>query len=267
LREAPSEARRLALCWFLPGFALISAVSGKLFVYLVPLLPPLALLVAAGLPAPWEEEAAGTGRLSGTLCGLFFFGAGVVALYGLARHLPAELWRLAPAWGFLLALGLILLALAARPKRLLWALLGGSCLLSWLLWGLGATQLNPYFSASELGARLASARQAGYELAQVDIARGTLSFYAGSEIRQLSHGELGPALDEPGRLAVVIRHKKRGLIPRKVLDRLALACEFARLEFEGYSLYLEIEAPGGLRPSSPASDLKEISLAFQYRLV
>jgi 4-amino-4-deoxy-L-arabinose transferase-like glycosyltransferase len=252
LAAAPREVRRVALGWFIPGLALITAVSGKLFVYLVPLFPPLALLVAAAVPAPWEDfSGQEPARGPGLFCALFFAAAGGGLLYLLARYLPGDLWRLAPAALFLLAFGglLAVLALRGRARRLLWALLGGSCLLSWLLLGWGAAQVNGYFSARQLGLRLAEACQAGYEPVAVDIARGTLSFYAGCQIRQLSHAELEAALDEPGRLAVVVRNKKLGLIPRRTWDRLSLVETYPRLEYQGYALYVERDDSGGRLPS------------------
>ena len=239
--------RLVALSWFLPGFGLISAISGKLFVYMVPLFPPLALLVAAALPPPWEAiedghaEGQGPSRLAGALSGLFFAAAGAGMLYALERYLGGELWHLAPAAGVVLAVGVILVLLALRaPARVhLCGLLVASVALSWVLLGWGAAQLNGYFSARELGERLAAAKQAGWQPAAVDIARGTLSFYAGCEVRQLSASQLGAALSEPGRLAVVVRRKKLSLIPKDVLARLAPVAEFPRLEFDGYTLYYE----------------------------
>jgi 4-amino-4-deoxy-L-arabinose transferase-like glycosyltransferase len=290
LRGAEGRVRLIALCWLIPGFALISAISGKLFVYMVPLFPPLALLVAAALPPPWEAEEPPPMRLAGLLCGLFFAAAGAGALWGLHAKLPAELAHLAPAALAPLSLGVVLIALALlRQGRLfLWALLGGSGLISWAVLGWGAAQFNPYFSAKDLGLELAGLKRAGFEPAAVDIARGTLSFYAGSTLRQLSAAELPAALAKPGRLAVVVRQKKRHLIPRQAWSRLHLVARYPRLEFGGYAVYVERRAPenpapggeggkgreGGRTAPHPAPSpvrLQESSsftknLAFQYRL-
>ncbi len=251
LRRPGEEVRCVALCWFLPGFALISALSGKLFVYLVPLFPPLALLAAASLPAPWEawEEPPHVAG-AGLAAGLFFAAAGAGLLWGLARYLPADLaWRLLPAAGLLVGLGGLLILLRRRARALLWALLAGACLVSWVGLGFGAAQLNDYFSPRALGERLAALSRAGWQIAAVDIARGTLSFYAGGQLRQLSAAQLEAALREPGRLAVAVREKKKGLIPPGAFGRLTLDSRFPRLEFAGYAIYLELpEAPS---PTSP----------------
>jgi 4-amino-4-deoxy-L-arabinose transferase-like glycosyltransferase len=268
---APGEIVRIALCWFVPGFLLISAISGKLFVYLVPLFPPLALLVAAGLPAPWEAPPERPVRGAGLITALFYGAAGGGLLYALVRYLPGEFTRMAPVAAAFIALGLVvaLLALRGRTRGLLWALLAGSCLISSVALGWGAGQLNAYFSARELGLRLADYKRAGYQVASVDVAPGTLSFYGGCQVRGLSAAELGRALDEPGRLAVAVRNKKRALIPAAVLARLAVVESFPKLEFEGYGLYVErLEivptAPRPVQSWQQTAIRQNISLAFRY---
>lgn len=122
---------------------------------------------------------------------------------------------------------------------MLYSLLIGSCLFSWVLMGWGAAQLNAYLSTRQLGLTMAKARKAGYDVAAADIARGTISFYAGFEVRNLSTAELSKALDEPGALVVAVRNKNRHDIPAQVLNRLTIVKSFPRLEWKGYTLYGE----------------------------
>ncbi|MFH0809133.1 MAG: glycosyltransferase family 39 protein [Pseudomonadota bacterium] len=242
-QQSSGPVKSVALGWFLPGFVLISAISGKLFVYLVPLFPPLALLVAAGLPPPWESAVGlPPARAAGVASGLFFAALGG-ALFGLVCYFPA---RLAPVAGLLVLLGAVVVVLALRGKTqaMLWATLAGACVVSWGVFGWGASQANAYFSAREVGRGLAQARQAGYEPAAVDVARGTISFYADAEVRNLSADEVPAALDAPGRLALVVREKRLSRIPPRVLGRLRLAARYAQLEMDGYRLYLEAEGDG-----------------------
>ena len=241
-RHAPRDVRRVALCWFLPGFVLISAISGKLFIYLLPVLPPLALLVAAWLPAPWEKTDRVFSTIPGFLNGLFFLVIGGGIVYAVKAYLPlVELQRLAFAGVAFLILGFILLILSItrKEKPILWSLLVGSFLVSWVLMGWGAAQLNDYLSTRQLGLTMAKARQAGYDTAAVDIARGTISFYAGFEVRNLGAIELSKALDEPGSLLVAVRNKNRHDIPDQVLNRLTVVKSYPTLEWKGYTLYGE----------------------------
>jgi 4-amino-4-deoxy-L-arabinose transferase-like glycosyltransferase len=240
-RHASWDVRGMALCWFLPGFVLISAVSGKLFIYLVPILPPLALLVAAGLPAPWEKPLRVFATIPGFVNGLFFVVIGGGLLSAIAVWQPSELRHLAVLGVVPLILGivLIILSITRKEKAILCGLLVGSCLFSWLEMGWGAAQLNDYLSTRQLGVTMAKARKAGYELVAADIARGTISFYAGSEVRNLGNNELSRALDEPGFLAVAVCNKRRHRIPSQVLARLTMLKRFPRLGFDGYTLYIE----------------------------
>lgn len=240
-RQAPRNVRSAALCWFLPGFLLISIISGKLFVYLTPIFPALALLIASGFPAPWENRQWDFGRWPGILNGLFFMILGGGIFYALFTRLPHEREHLAvvAVIPLLLGIGMIFLGYRRKERSLLLMLVLGSCLLSWTALGWGASQLNDYLSTYKLGVAFAEARKAGYQPVAVDIARGTISFYAGTIIRNISHNELAKALDEPGHIAVAVRNKRRDRLPEDALARLRVLANFPKLNFSGYTLYVE----------------------------
>jgi len=241
IRRAPKKVKRVAFCWFMPGFVLISLISGKLFIYLIPIFPAAALLIAAGLPAPWEEGEWHFPPWQGMISGVFFvlFGGGI--LYGLFARLPDEAGRLSVVGiiPLLAGIGIIFLSLQKKGKNLLWLFLLGSCLISWMGFGWGAAQLNDYLSTQKLGRTLAEAGRVGYKPVTVDIARGTISFYAGMIMRNISHGELSHVLDEPGLIAVVIRDKRRDRVSPKDLARLDVLERFPKIQFTGYTLYVE----------------------------
>ncbi len=240
-RQAPRNIRYVFLCWFLPGFLLISAISGKLFIYLTPVFPALALLIASGLPAPWEKRTGNFSIWPGLLNGLFFIILGGGILYALFTRLPHEKGHLAivAIAPILAGIGIIILTRRRNEKSLVVMLLLGSGLVSWIGLGWGASQLNDYLSTQKLGAAFAEARNAGYEPVAVDIARGTISFYAGTIIRNITHNELLKALDEPGLLAVAVRNKRRDRLPEDALARLTVLANFPKLNFSGYTLYVE----------------------------
>jgi len=240
-RQASRNIRSVALCWFLPGFILISVISGKLFIYLTPIFPALALLIASGLPAPWENKAWNFGRWPGILNGLFFMILGGGIFYALLTRLPHERGHLAivAVVPFLIGIGMVILAYRRKERSLLVMLVLGSCLLSWTGLGWGASQLNDYLSTQKLGVAFAEARKAGYQPVAVDIARGTISFYADTIICNISHNELPRALDEPGLLAVAVRNKRRNRLPEDALARLRVLANFPKLNFSGYTLYVE----------------------------
>ncbi|MBW2096536.1 MAG: hypothetical protein JRI80_16815, partial [Deltaproteobacteria bacterium] len=215
--------------------------SGKLFIYLIPIFPAAALLIAAGLPAPWEEGDWNFAPWQGLVSGIFFilFGGGL--FYGLFARLPQEAGRLAVVAiiPLVVGVGIVIFSLKKKGKRLLWLFVLGSCLVSWVGFGWGAMQLNDYLSTQKLGLTLAEARRVGYKPVTVDIARGTISFYAGMIMRNISHGELSRVLDEPGLIAVVIRDKRRDRVPQEDLARLDVLARFPKIQFTGYTLYIE----------------------------
>lgn len=240
-RRAPRRVKRVAFCWFIPGFVLISLISGKLFIYLIPVFPAAALLIAAGLPAPWEEGEWSFPPWQGLVSGIFFIVLGGGLFYGLFARLPQEAGRLAvvAVIPLLAGTGMVVLSLQKKGKRLLWLFLLGSCLVSWAGFGWGAMQLNDYLSTQKPGRTLAEAGRAGYKPVTVDMVRGMISFYAGVIMRNISHDELSRVLDEPGLIAVVIRDKRRDRIPQEALARLTVLARFPKIQFTGYTVYVE----------------------------
>ena len=139
----------LPLTWSLVVIVFFSIPVGKRDVYLMPVLPMLALAMASALVdvanARWLRLCAFAIALIG---GLVIAVAGALALLG---HLPVaddflqrkELEGLGPlVWGMVLAIGLAFIAAAAwfRPRRGLHALLAGICAL-WVIWSVWAYPL------------------------------------------------------------------------------------------------------------------------------
>ena len=224
--------------------AIPSFISGKFFIYLIPISPAAALLIAAALPAPWEKGDWKFFKWQGLVSGIFFVLLGGGVFYGLFSRLPQEASRLAivGAVPFLTGIGMIFFSLRKRQKSLLWLFLVGNCVFSWVAFGWGAPQLNDYLSTRSVGVTLAEARRAGYKPVTVDIARGTISFYAGMIMRNISHGELSRVLDEPGLVAVVIRDKRRDRVAQEDLARLDVLVRYPKIQFSGYTVYVEKDA-------------------------
>jgi 4-amino-4-deoxy-L-arabinose transferase-like glycosyltransferase len=134
----------LPLAWSLLLLVFFSIPHGKRDVYLMPVLPMLALAMAPYLAeiaaARWLRQAAFAIALVG---GIAIVGAGAWAWFG---HPPAaerlihqrELDELGPQlWGMVIAIGAAFIAAAAwfRPRRGVHALLAGITTL-WLIWSL-----------------------------------------------------------------------------------------------------------------------------------
>jgi 4-amino-4-deoxy-L-arabinose transferase-like glycosyltransferase len=124
--EGRNEARTFLLCWIVPAFLGLSAISGKQLHYLLPIVPALALLISLGLRSV-------TGRVRDMVPVLAVAFALVVGLSVLAldnvRLLPADstVGSVLPAQSvpLLLAMGLLALgALAAFAGTVRRALIG-----------------------------------------------------------------------------------------------------------------------------------------------
>jgi 4-amino-4-deoxy-L-arabinose transferase-like glycosyltransferase len=145
-----SEARvMLPLAWSLIVILFFSIAAGKRDVYLMPVLPMIALAMAPYLAdianARWLRNTAFAMALVG---GLVIVGAGTWALLGhsaAAEHLlhQRELDDLGQLlWAMIIAIGVAFIAAAAwfRPRRGVHALLAGIAAL-WLIWSFWAYPL------------------------------------------------------------------------------------------------------------------------------
>ena len=240
-KGASKEVKTIALCWFLPGFLLISIISGKLFIYLIPIFPAAALLIASGVPAPWEKDRGASCKREGIISGVFFIIYALAAYYALFSRLPQERLHLAvvPFIPLLIGVGMIFLAFRGSAKTMGWWSLLGGCLISVICMGWGASQLNDYLSTRKLALAMVEANKSGYSPVAVDTARGTISFYANMIIRNVSYHQLSKVLDEPALVAVAVRNKRLHRIRKVDLERLELKEQFPKIQFTGYSLYLE----------------------------
>jgi 4-amino-4-deoxy-L-arabinose transferase-like glycosyltransferase len=139
----------LLLGWCALVFLFFSLAGGKREVYLLPMLPMLALALGPTLvriaDAAWLRR---TALAATVLLGALLAGVGVWALQGrwarieqimLERGLTEELRAL---WLWLIAAGVLFLlcALVLRARRGVWALLGSLAGL-WVVWGVGVSPL------------------------------------------------------------------------------------------------------------------------------
>ena len=165
----------------------ISLVSGKLFIYMEPLMPAVAL-AAAVAAVPLAGSATVSRWLSWPPV-LFVLALGAGVIRYAQPYLQARTsygYAVGAALIMVAVLGLVLARGSGRHWLFGWA--GLSAALSLLLFGAMTSLLNPLFSARPLGELLA-AQPAGVPIGVVNTTRGILNYYAGRTLQELGTDE------------------------------------------------------------------------------
>lgn len=194
------------------GFLILSAVSIKLAIYLLPLFPPLAILAAGRL---LTLDARGLARLAGLLAG--FHGLLALAMVAANFYSPwpkpwsVELRGLTPLFLVLAAAAVILEMLRRRGLASAWRLLGVCAACAGLV-GLLAGRtllpsLDPIMSPKTQALAARELASQGYRLLAFNTYSGVYSYYLGERLPESSvAAEAGEFLKAP-RSAVIMRRK------------------------------------------------------------
>ncbi|MBU1230416.1 MAG: glycosyltransferase family 39 protein [Proteobacteria bacterium] len=202
-----ADARAWLWISFLSGLALLSLLSGKVVVYILPQLPPLALLLALALldedaPRPWQRLWTASGLL---------FLALAAATTQAARFLPVPM-PLPGAWavaaGFA-ACGLGLLALRGQNARRALTVLA----LLTILWVQPASRilapgLDAIMSPKPQADALKAYAQRGYLPVAHDIYQGIYSYYLGGVVRETAGFNILDELVAGQDVVLAIKKKK-----------------------------------------------------------
>lgn len=223
-RHAPAAVGRtfLWIAW-VSAFVLLSLLSGKVFIYILPLLAPLAAITAAGIAgledddqeaAPQRTTAA---ERAACRARIFTGVAGCWGLLGLAIPIlpqalplpvqPQGLWITGP---MLLAAAALVFTLRRAPGRAVLLVM----VLAMTFWiqpagGLTAPSLDPVLSPRHQARLLGEYARQGYTPVAYDIYSGIFTYYAGTNILELpgNLSILEQILHEHRRVALVMKKK------------------------------------------------------------
>ena len=210
-RSPASWARTWLVCAFAGGFVVLSLATSKLIIYLMPLLPPLAVLGARALGALGDEERSRLFTTVGAtlaVAGLLAGGAPYVAARALALpDLPLR--GIVGVAAVLLAAGLVVLGWRARrgPAPIVATVLGllGAYL---LLAGVVAPSLDDVMSPRRQAEVIAARADEGYAPLIFRVYPGTYSYYARRPLPETRDLErLRAHVHAPGRRLVVMARK------------------------------------------------------------
>jgi 4-amino-4-deoxy-L-arabinose transferase-like glycosyltransferase len=189
-KERPPYWQALTIFSLLPLLG-ISLVSGKLFIYLQPLLPAICIIAAMAAVRIGEEPRVSIWMAWPPILFLMLL-AGAVGWIS-HQYLNPVRW-----WGF--AIGFALFALAGigiylsklHGRRWLYGWVGISVGVSWLLFGAMAYLLNPLFSGRDIGETIAQHTDSNRPVGVVNTTRGILNYYAGRLVEEVGIIEAGP---------------------------------------------------------------------------
>lgn len=227
LHRRRTMAWRAAASFTLLPLIALSLVSGKLFIYLQPLLPGLAL--AGGVAAatlsrralmPWWVAFPPP----------LFFGALAIALAwaaGGALQLARDGVELAAA-GFALVAFVGLALAGCNGRRWLKGWLVLSVLVNVLLFGVLARALDPFFSPRALGEYLVVRATPATPVGVVNVTRGILNVYAGRRFDEVSLGGASAWLRAHPDAFIIVKDQdapKAGIVPANCAEQRTFVLE------------------------------------------
>jgi 4-amino-4-deoxy-L-arabinose transferase-like glycosyltransferase len=206
-RKESSEGIWLLFWWFVTGFVVISAVSGKLFIYLLPLIPPVTMILGRFFDRLFSDKALlnRSFQIETTTTVLFSFGLfGIVPFF--AHRFPS---MQATDFGWLAAIFLplcaagIVLGLMKKMRWILVLLFAGMWLFSTVAMLILVPQVNDLVSARQIGKTIARYTDQGKEVATFRVRRGILNFYADRILPELAAGDLKSYFTESNRVLIM----------------------------------------------------------------
>jgi len=194
------------LSWFLTGFIVISAVSGKLVIYLLPLLPPLTILLGAFFDHFLKSNASVSSMRTESILSLILsFGSAALVPFIIHMAPGVQTVDFRPlAWIFipLLILGLVLVML--KYNRFLFVLItAGIWLFSFIFFQRFVPQANELYSARSIGIDIKTLSAQGKIVSSVYVRRGIFNFYADQLIPRIAVSDIPGYFSVPDRALVI----------------------------------------------------------------
>ncbi|MEF2145282.1 MAG: glycosyl transferase [Desulfovibrionaceae bacterium] len=206
-----TEPREQGRAWLwistLSSFLLLSSLSGKVVIYVLPLFAPMALLTAESLLRLEQKQRT---RFAWAAAGFFALLGCALFLGNTFSPFPVHIAGLIPTGLVLLAMAALLVLLRhAQGRTLLLCLVLGTTLWIQTAARLTVPSLDPVMSPKEQGQLLGQYAHKGYLPVAYDIYSGIYTYYAGVNLIEIPkhYEEVNALLAEHPKVAVVMKKK------------------------------------------------------------
>lgn len=195
-----NESGDLLFAWFLIDFIIISLVSGKLFIYLLPMLPPLAIILGHFFKTQIDQDFLHKRKLTIESLISFLLTFGVFACIPIvARFYPVaknyNVWPYAFIFFPLLVIGAIFIFQHSFRKYFITVMTGMWLFSAYTMFSV-APKVNPAFSGRQIGTDIIELSSEGYEIATFRVRRGILNFYANCLLKEIQLNDLDAFFDD-----------------------------------------------------------------------
>lgn len=202
------EAGPRAFLWimFAATFIFLSSLSGKVLVYILPMFPPLAFLMADSMT---RLDAKTTARFWTLVAGVWIVFGATLLVAGDLIPVPVPMRGLGVAALFMLAAGGAVWLAGRKGNNA--ALLTSVLAVTLWLYPVGlmvAPSMDDYMSPKRQAEIMGSLIDEGYEPLAYKIYSGIFTYYAGHDFTEFSGAkELTPHMETPGKKVLVIRDR------------------------------------------------------------
>lgn len=222
-RKPEREGQAFLWCIIISALIVLSAVSTKIIIYLLPVLPVMCLIAGRAVLQLSGKRAA----LFKLLLGLTLLVAGfalfiaTLKIFGsfplpefIDKHIPA--WQIPPSAGFFISTGILCAAAlflvfgipSSRPEGVLLTLGLMATALAYPLFGMAAPSLDAILSPKAQGQIIKEHIAEGYYPLTYDMYDGVYTYYAGTTIEEVySVEDIAAKLKEHPRVILAIQQR------------------------------------------------------------
>jgi 4-amino-4-deoxy-L-arabinose transferase-like glycosyltransferase len=198
-KSEEKESVHFLLIWFGTGLLTISLISGKLFIYLLPVFPPLALLLGKHLWMIIRNNNSDKGFSIESLFTIFlFYGIFIATPLIVPQYLDISnfpLYLLSISSVLFLIVGLVYIIRHYKFMLLLLLFLSVGFYNTYIFLGI-APRLNSFLSSRTVSEEVAQLAEEGYQVGVHGGRRGLFSFYANQKIPEIPVDQLQQFLEK-----------------------------------------------------------------------